>query len=320
MHAQEIGVRQAGIARRFRPARHQHGVVFGDQLREGHGDADVLPVVEGHPFRLHLLHPAVDMLLLHLEVGDAVAQQAASLGLALIDMDIVPDAGELLRRGHAGGAGTHDGDALAGAPGRDLRRDPAFFPALVGDRLLDRLDRHRHVFEVERAGLLAGRGADAAGEFREVVGGVEVAQRRLPTAGIDQLVPVRNLVVHRAAGRPVAERNAAIHAARRLLLDVALLQRERELAEMPDAVAGELILLLLPVVFEEARDLAHAVSLAVCPGSPARVPDPDRVTGAARAPVGGVLAYSAACKVRACSISRSARRYSTGITLTNLVR
>jgi hypothetical protein len=30
-----------------------------------------------------------------------------------------------------------------------------------------------------------------------------------------------------------------------------------ELAKVPHAVAGELILLLLPVVFEEARDLAH---------------------------------------------------------------
>ena len=183
-------------------------------------------------------------------------------------MHLVPDAGELLRRREPRRSGADDRDLLAGARRRRLGHDPALLPALVGDRLLDRLDRHRHVLEVERAGFLAGRGADAAGEFREVVGGVEVAQRILPAAGIDQLVPVRNLVMDRATGRPVAERDAAIHAARRLLLDVALLKRKRELAEMPDAVAGELILLLLPVEFEKARDLAHAVSLAVCAGRP----------------------------------------------------
>ena len=51
----------------------------------------------------------------------------------------------------------------------------------------------------------------------------------------------------RAAGRAVAEGDAAIHAARRLLPQVAVVERQRELAEMPDAIAGELILLLLPV-------------------------------------------------------------------------
>ena len=59
----------------------------------------------------------------------------------------------------------------------------------------------------------------------------------------------------------MAERNAAIHAAGRLLGEVMLIQRERELAEVPNAVGGELVLLLLPIEFEEARDLAHRSTL-----------------------------------------------------------
>jgi hypothetical protein len=58
----------------------------------------------------------------------------------------------------------------------------------------------------------------------------------------------------------VAEGNAAIHAAPRLLLQVVVVQRQRELAEVAHALTGELILLLLPVVFEKACDLAHRLN------------------------------------------------------------
>ena len=94
---------------------------------------------------------------------------------------------------------------------------------------------------------------------------------------------------------------------------------------MPNPVAGELILLLLAVVFEKACDLAHRVVLD-CP-APGRAL---LVRGSTLAPqvaaIGRARArdpiafYSAACSVRKRSISCSARRYSTGITLTKRVR
>ena len=49
----------------------------------------------------------------------------------------------------------------------------------------------------------------------KVVGRVQVLQRRLPLVAVDEVVPVGDQVVDRAA--LVAERDAAIHAARRLL-------------------------------------------------------------------------------------------------------
>ena len=78
-------------------------------------DADIHAAMEDDALGLHLLHAPVDVVLLHLEVGDAVAQQAAGLGLALEDMHVVADAGELLGGGKAGRAGADDRDALAGA-------------------------------------------------------------------------------------------------------------------------------------------------------------------------------------------------------------
>jgi hypothetical protein len=61
-------------------------------------------VVEGYTLGLHLLDAALDVELFHLEVGNAVAHQAAGIGLALIDMHIVADTGELLGSCHARGA------------------------------------------------------------------------------------------------------------------------------------------------------------------------------------------------------------------------
>src|SRR3546814_3224188 len=61
-------------------------------------------------------------------------------------------------------------------------------------------------------------------------------QRHLPVVGIDQMVPVRDHVVHRTAVR--AERNAAVHAARRLILQLVLGQRLYELVPVLQALLG----------------------------------------------------------------------------------
>ena len=52
-----------------------------------------------------------------------------------------------------------------------------------------------------------------------------------------------------------------------------VVERQRELAEMANAFAGELILLLLPVVFEKACDLAHGFAPKILIPPPARSGD-----------------------------------------------
>ena len=58
---------------------------------------------------------------LHLEVGNAVAQQAAGRGEFLVEVNIVPGARELLRASQAGRSRADDGDLLAGLFRRQLR-------------------------------------------------------------------------------------------------------------------------------------------------------------------------------------------------------
>ena len=213
--------------------------------------------MEDHAFRLHLGDAAVDDLLLHLEVGNTVTQQAAGLGVLLVDMDIVAGARELLRGRHAGRARADDGDLLAGLRCRRLRLQPAILPRLVDDRAFDRLDGDRLVLEIQRAGGLARRRANAARELRKIIGRVQVARRLLPLAMIDEIIPVRDLIVHRTAVVTIG--NAAVHAARGLVLRRFFRQRNDEFVVVAHAIGGGLVLAILPINLEEAGHLAHGI-------------------------------------------------------------
>src|SRR3546814_2206567 len=76
---------------------------------------------------------------------------------------------QLLGAGQAGRAGTDHGHFLAGLAARWLGRYPALRPALVDNGVLDGLDAHRVVVDVQGTGGFAGGGAHATGELGEVV-------------------------------------------------------------------------------------------------------------------------------------------------------
>ena len=82
---------------------------------------------------------------------------------------------ELLRGGEAGRPRADDGDPLAGPLRGRLGQDPALREGVIDDRHLDLLDGDRQVVDAEHARGLARRGAEPAGELREVVGGVQRA-------------------------------------------------------------------------------------------------------------------------------------------------
>src|SRR5262249_30013041 len=172
----------------------------------------------------------------------------------------------LRRAALARGSRADDGDLLAGLGGRRFRDDPAFRRGAVGDRALDRLDGDRVVVDVEGAGGLARRRADAAGDLRKIVGAVQIACGLPPVAAKDQVVPVGDQIVHRAAGRRAGDRagavaigDAAVHAARCLLAILLFGERQHELAPVLDAFLNRLVVAVLTLVFEEPGDLAHAL-------------------------------------------------------------
>ncbi len=121
--------------------------------------------------------------------------------------------------------------------------DPAVFPAAIGDGAFNALDGDRRLDDPQHAGAFAGSGANAAGEFGEVVGLVQPVQRLVPFAAEDQVVPLGDQVVDGTAGgragqhlAGVAERRAAIHAARALRPQLRFVERQVKLVPVANAL------------------------------------------------------------------------------------
>ena len=199
------------VAPRGRATGEHDGVVVAPQLLDRDVDADVRVHAELGALGLHLLDATVEVALLHLELGDAVAQEAADAVGAFEHDDVVARARELLRGREARGPGADDRDPLARLHRGVHRGDPPLVPRAVDDLDLDLLDRDRVLVDAEHARRLARRRAQATGELGEVVGGVEPLDRVAPVVAVDEVVPVGDEVAERAA--VVAERDAAVHAA-----------------------------------------------------------------------------------------------------------
>ena len=110
MDAVEFAAGNRQVARLLGAAGEHDRIIVVDELFDRHVDADMGAVVKRHAFRFHLRDAAVDVLLLHLEVGNAVTQQPAGLGVLLVDMHVMAGAGELLGAGKPGGPGADDRD------------------------------------------------------------------------------------------------------------------------------------------------------------------------------------------------------------------
>src|SRR6185312_8079638 len=239
--------------------RGDQGVEFLEQARRRDAvlarGADMRVDAKLDAFGAHLLDPAVDVIFLHLEIGNAVAQQPADPVGLFEQHDFVAGARQLLRARHPRRSGADDRDTLAGLPLRRLRLNPTLLPALVDDEVLDRLDAHRIVVDVERAGGFARGWADSPGEFRKVVGRVQHFESLAPLLAVDEVVPVGNDVVDRTAG--LAERDPAVHATRTLLRRLVVFEREDELAIVADALADRQRNFGNSLQLDEAGGLAH---------------------------------------------------------------
>ena len=212
--APELPARRRQVTAQGRPTRQDDGVVLAAQLLDGEvavpAAADLDAGDEPGALGPHLVQPPVEHGLLHLELGDAVAQQPADPVGPLEHGDVVPGAGELLGGGQPGRPGTDDGDLLAGVLLRGNRLDQVALERLVDDLPLDLLDRDRRLLQVQHAGALARRRAQLPGELREVVGRVQPLDRLGPVVAAGEVVPLGDQVAQRAA--VVAERDAAVHA------------------------------------------------------------------------------------------------------------
>ena len=167
-----------------------------------------------------------------------------------------------------------------GAMRRRLGADPAFVERPIDDGLFDLLDRDRVIVDGEHACRLAWRGAQTAGELREVVGGVEPLHGSFPVIAGDEVVPLGDEVAERTS--VVAEGDAAVHAPRSLVAQHLHRQRQVHLAVVGDPFRNRPLVGGVPRVLEEPGARRHQLTNS--------------------------------------SWARSARRYSSGITFTKCSR
>jgi hypothetical protein len=205
----------------------------------------------------HDVYAPVHDPLLDLVVRDAVAQQAPDLIVLLEDDDRVSGPVELLRRREARGTAAYDSDLLAGP---DLRRRrlgdyPALREGAVDDRELYLLDGDGLVVDREDARRLARRGAQHPRELGEVVGRMQPVYGLLPVVAVDEVVPVGDQVPKWTAS--VAERHAAVHAARGLALELFLGPRLVDVAVVLDALLDGALRGGLAPDLEEALRITH---------------------------------------------------------------
>ncbi len=141
--AVELPARDGQVAPVGRAAGQHDRVELLAQFLGGDVDADVDAGLELGALGRHLLQAAVDVALLHLEFGDAVAQQPADAVGPLEHRDVMAGPGQLLGGGQTGRTGSDDGDGLPGHQVRPFGHHPALVEGVVDDLDLDLLDGHR---------------------------------------------------------------------------------------------------------------------------------------------------------------------------------
>ena len=91
-----------------------------------------------------------------------------------------------------------------------MRLYKSFFKSNFYNVLFNFLNGYRWLVNAQYTGTFTRGGANAARKLREIVGLVKPVERRPPIVLVDEVVPVRDEIIDRAAA--VAEWNAAIHA------------------------------------------------------------------------------------------------------------
>src|SRR5438067_2251006 len=190
MDSREPSTGSLQVTGHTRADRDDSRVVALAQVRGREISADVDAVDEADPLLTEDVDAPVDDSLLEFRVWHPEPHQPAGALVALVDGDLVAAVVELSGNCKSGWPGPDHRDRSPRAAGWRFGDDPAFGKRPLGNRHLDLLDAHRVVVYREHACRLAGRRADATGEYGEVVGRVKLVDRLAPLVAVDEVVPL----------------------------------------------------------------------------------------------------------------------------------
>src|SRR4051812_37382697 len=104
MDSLELTSRNFQIPGLLRAARQHNGVEVSAQILDGNVVADLGAGYKFHAFRTHLLEPAIDDVLFHLELRDSVAQEPANAVCLFVHRNRMSGAAKLLSGSQSGRA------------------------------------------------------------------------------------------------------------------------------------------------------------------------------------------------------------------------
>ncbi|CAB4949700.1 unannotated protein [freshwater metagenome] len=213
--ARQLAAGDVEVAPRSGATSQHNCVELGPDLDGGDINPDVDIAAKFGSLRSHLIKTTIEMLLLHLELGDSITKQTARAIGTLEHNNVMPSAGELLGGSESGRTGSDHRNLSSGANGGKFGGDPTFGPRSIDDLNLDLLDRDRVGIDPEHTCSLARSWTEAAGELGEVVRGVKSIDGFMPMITVDEVVPVRDEITERAS--VVAEGDTTVHTTTRLL-------------------------------------------------------------------------------------------------------
>ena len=279
VHAVCIAAGHIQVAGLLGTAAQHHGIVAVQQFFGGNSPAHIHVGAELHALGLHDLGAALDDGFVQLHVGDAVHQQAAHAVCTLEHSHGVAALVQVFGHRKAGGAAAHHSYALAGAGGRRCGVQPALGVSRLNDGVLVLAHGHAAAGHIAAgAGGLAQGGAHPAGELREAVGGHQAVHGQLPLAVVDQVVPLRDEVVQRAAGGHAAdhhagltEGNTAVHAACCLGLLLLTGEPDVKFVEVLHALQRRHIRAGFARIIDKSCCLTHNAALLTSSSAPCRM-------------------------------------------------
>src|SRR5215211_1198189 len=233
------------------------GVELALEVFRGRVLADVGVGTQLDALLFHDGDAAVDDPLFDLVVGDAVPEEATDPIVLLEDDGRVSGPVELLRSREPGRSATDDGDPLPRPllRWRGLGDDPSLLEGPVDNRELYLFYGDGFVVDGQDASGLARSRTEHPRELGEVVGLVQAVYGLLPMLAVDEVVPVGDQVSQRTAR--VAERHAAVHAARGLTLELLLGHRLVDVAVVQNAFFDRPLRGRLASYLEESFGISH---------------------------------------------------------------
>src|SRR6185369_8162859 len=143
--------------------------------------------------------PSLNDGFVELHIWNAVHEQTANTIRFLEHRHSVARRIKLCCTGQTCWSRSNDGHSPSRPSFRRTRNNPTLIETTIDDRTLDRLDCHWLFSDRTHTRSFTRRGANSPRELRKVVCFVQELERRLPTATMNEIVPVGNQIVERTA-------------------------------------------------------------------------------------------------------------------------